>query len=237
MRARLGRLYGKLGRICTAREFRKFVRNTKPILIDKNPNNFGIPQGTPLSGLYANISMIHFDDFMQNFIGSLNGSYRRYSDDIAILVPIDTDSDIIMKTLDHQLGMINLKISEKKTEISVFKKSGNDIISDRAFQYLGFTYDGSRVLIRNSSLNRYYAKMHSGTRAKVRAAKKKGIDRDFIFLRQLYQRYTHFGKSKNFPRYAYRAAKKFGSDNIRRQISRHMFIFKRGIKYYLDKAF
>lgn len=237
LRDRLGRIYGRNGRICTSEQFRKYVRGTKPSLIKYNDLFYGIPQGTPLSGLYANISMIAFDNILKKFTDNLGGSYRRYSDDIAIILPKGTCPKKAVDFVTDVLAQIGLNISDKKTEIRVFDVINGQAYSEKPFQYLGFTFDGSKVLIRNSSLNRYYAKMEVGVRSKLLAAKKLGIDPKDVFLRQLYQRYTHFGKSRNFPRYAYRAADKFNSGDIRRQMSGHMKIFKSCLRKNIEQIF
>lgn len=58
----LGKISGK--RICDIDTFRRSVRK----LIKKNDAKFGIPQGTPLSGLFANIYMIEFDTKVHEFV-------------------------------------------------------------------------------------------------------------------------------------------------------------------------
>lgn len=237
LRARLGRLYGKRGRICTADEFRRLVRSKSGSLVQKNPNHFGIPQGTPLSGLYANISMLLVDSAIQKYVLDHGGSYRRYSDDIAIVLPGVIDSNLVVSMVSGVLASVNLKLSTHKTEVSHFAMTAEGQIADRPFQYLGFTFDGRKILIRQSSLNRYYSKMHKGIRAKVRAAKNKGVKRDEIYLRELYRKYTHFGKSRNFPRYAYRAAKELEAPEVRFQMRGHFQLFKMALAHYLDRAY
>jgi len=56
LKAKLGKLKGP--RICEIETFRRVVRP----LIQVNGNKYGIPQGTPLSGLLANISMVNFGE-------------------------------------------------------------------------------------------------------------------------------------------------------------------------------
>lgn len=237
LKARLGDRYGKAGRICTAMEFREQVRPQGASLVHTNNSEFGIPQGTPLSGLYANISMLQVDHDIYEFAHELGGSYRRYSDDIAIVLPGDVNEDIIVRRLRTTLASAGLDLSEHKTETSHFTTLNNNQTADRPFQYLGFTFDGQRKLIRESSLSRYYSKMHNGVRAKVRAAISQGIERDEIYLRELFRRYTHFGKSRNFPRYAYRASAVLSAPEIRSQMRNHMKTFKDALRYYLDRAY
>lgn len=237
LKLRLGARYGRLGRICSSKEFRDNVRRTKPNLINRNRTGIGIPQGTPLSGLYANISLATFDQEAHDHLQSVGGSYRRYSDDIAVLVPDSISPDDILLFLAGRLGAIGLKISEKKTEIRKFSTGSDGLSSDKPFQYLGFTFDGKRILIRQSSLTRYYAKMHAGITSKIRAAKNGRVDRDEIFLREPFKRYTHFGQRRNFPRYAYMAAEKMNSPQIRHQIRNHFTIFKKILRHYIDRAY
>jgi RNA-directed DNA polymerase len=237
LKMRLGKRYAKRGRICTASEFRQVVRSNPGSLLQKNKANCGIPQGTPLSGLYANISMMTVDQALFNFARSHNGSYRRYSDDIALVLPGDVDSVSVVSAISDILEAVGLALSVHKTEVSKFFNNGDEQISSRPFQYLGFTFNGKKTLIRQSSLNRYYSKMHKGIRAKIRAAKVKGVPRDEIYLRELYRKYTHFGKSRNFPRYAYRAARELNAPEIREQLRSHVKHFKAALRHYLDRAY
>lgn len=237
LKARLGGAYGRRGRVCTAEEFRRLVRTKNSSLVERNPNNFGIPQGTPLSGLYANICMVPVDEIIQNYVLKNGGIYKRYSDDIAIVLPGIVDSGIVISMVSRVLASVGLALSVHKTEVSLFKMVAGVQKADKYFQYLGFTFDGQKILIRQSSLNRYYSKMHKGIRAKVRAAKNKGVKRDEIYLRELYRKYTHFGKSRNFPRYAYRAARDLNAPEIRTQMRNHFRLFKMALVYYLNRAY
>lgn len=220
----LGRRKPVNGRLCTAVEFRTLVR--KGDLIFQNEKALGIPQGSPLSGLLANISMLDFDRVMHAYLTKRGGSYRRYSDDIAIVLPSGVDEKLVERHLISRLKKIGLKINTKKTDRATFDLGLSPPVGEE-FQYLGFVFDGARVLIRASSLNRYYKKMWKGIRAKVAAARMKGVDLNQMYLRELLRRYTHFGLTRNFPRYAYRAAAKFGSSDIRKQVAGHMRHFKR----------
>lgn len=237
VQARLGDDYGRGGRICSPKQFRDLVRSKSASLVKENLDSHGIPQGTPLSGLYANISMLRVDAELYSYMKSLRGSYRRYSDNIAVVIPGAVDPKTAINKIEEVLKSVALSLGAKKTETSSFFTVGHEIQATKPFQYLGFTFDGQRKLIRQSSLNRYYTKMHSGIRAKVRAAKNNGVPRDDIFLRELYRRYTHFGKSRNFPRYAYRSARILGAPEIGKQLRNHMSTFRSALKYYLDRAY
>ena len=227
---RLGSKYGRAGRICYPKDFRRLVRKGPKPGIQRNKEVWGIPQGTPLSGLYANISLLEFDQAMINLVQLFEGSYRRYSDDIAFLLPDTINQDHFLFQARRALDKIGLQLSEHKTEAAQFYSGKLTGANAKAFQYLGFTFNGSQVLIRASSLTRYYSKMNRGIHSKIRAAKNKGVPSDEIYMRELFQKYTHFGKSRNFPRYAYRAADVFSAPEIRGQLRRHMTIFKRMVK-------
>lgn len=226
-RERLGFRYGRSNRICNGFEFRTLLRQKLPKLVNTNTNSFGIPQGTPLSGLYANISMLDFDAAMTQAAQLFGGSYRRYSDDIALVIPTSEGPAFAIDAIRDNLRIFGLELSDGKTKISNFSRKNGRIKSTEPFQYLGFTFDGENTRVRQSSLNRYYSKMNQGIRAKVYAAKHNGIAPDEMFLRQLYKKYTHFGQHRNFPRYVYRAAEVHQAPEMRAQIARHMAIFKK----------
>lgn len=220
---RLGRRIGPSAtrRICSIVEFREKVRAPKPKLINPNKDGVGIPQGSPISGLLANLYLMAFDEKMAAFVAEIGGSYRRYSDDIAIVVPDKQHQLLLMTQLRECLFDLGLFINEKKTEVSEFSASSGKVIGNREFQYLGFLYDGQRVLIRSSSINRYYRKMTRAIKASIFAADRKEIARTSMYTRKLVRRYTHLGHGRNFVKYAYRAAEKMQSLAIRHQMRSH----------------
>lgn len=125
------------GRICDAKQFREIVRADGD-LIQINPNKFGIPQGTPLSGLYANISLLSFDRCINDYIRSIGGVYKRYSDDIALVIPHELDPIDALKHLDSELSGIGLSVANNKTIVSKFFRQSGKLITEKEFQYLGF---------------------------------------------------------------------------------------------------
>jgi hypothetical protein len=74
--------------ICSGKQFRdKLASKTK-----QHSESFGIPQGSPISDLLANIYLVDFDCEIQSLVSSVGGVYRRYSDDILIILPgLSTD--------------------------------------------------------------------------------------------------------------------------------------------------
>ncbi len=112
----------------------------------------------------------------------MNGSYRRYSDDIAVVVSHEIGARAVIEAVEEELLKIGLWLSDKKTEVSEFSISSGTLKADKPFQYLGFTFDGQHTRIRQSSLNRYYTKMHTGIRSKVRAAKHNEVEKTQSFF-------------------------------------------------------
>lgn len=146
-------------------------------LIHTNNNNFWIPQGTPISWMLANLYMSSFDVILKEYSEKLNWKYYRYSDDILLIIPyhekelnINMIKDIT-GFIEENINKICLKINNKKTEICIFqnKKIIHNIeFKDNCyvrkkniipFQYLWFTFDGNRVLIREKTLSNHYKKM------------------------------------------------------------------------------
>jgi hypothetical protein len=75
------------------------MRSMKKEYLKSNDNKrddgiVGIPQGSPISAVYANVYMIDFDKELLNFALSLNGFYRRYSDDIICAVPFHVNTNL-----------------------------------------------------------------------------------------------------------------------------------------------
>jgi len=208
-------------RICTSEEFRGLVRDGG--LLETNPLSVGIPQGTPISALLSNVYLLDFDEAMQADARARGGTYLRYCDDILIAVPTGQEAGLEAKVV-AQLRALKLDANPKKTEKSRFARSGKALTCDRPLQYLGFLFDGQRVLIRSAALAKFSGRMNQGVRlakatAKSRNAQRlaRGLPTKPLYKRKLYERYSHLGH-RNFIRYGIRAAKTMKSDSIRRQL-------------------
>jgi hypothetical protein len=231
----LGKNRKMFGRICSQLDFKTYVRGRKQGLVRTHDLDCGIPQGTPISGLYANIYMRAFDREMIALCGQYGGSYRRYSDDIAVVLPLGTKIGHVVSIVEKVLADFSLAISTSKTEAADFR--AGLLESSKPIQYLGFTFDGKNTLIRQSSIDNYRRKMRRGILAKLVAAKKKGIHPSSVFQRELRSRYTHAGKRRNFIRYAYKAADVMDSPEIREQLRRHVTWFDRAWKSEVSKVY
>lgn len=233
--ALLGRKRNRQGRVCSPKDFVNHVQGRKKGLIRSHDQAYGIPQGTPISGLYANIYMRSFDREMVTFCKKLGGSYRRYSDDIAVVLPLEAKEYDIIPIVEKILADYALAMSVEKTETADFLNG--QLVSDRPIQYLGFTFDGKQTLIRPSSIDAYRAKMEDGIHAKIVAASQKRVPSFEIYKREALSQYTHLGKRRNFIRYAYRSAEIMNAPEIRQQVKPHTTWFNRTWEREIEKVY
>ncbi|MCA1035705.1 reverse transcriptase [Bacillus infantis] len=221
----------KLSKIMEPSEFRHF----KGKHLYKNKKPYGIHQGSGMSAVCSNVHLIHFDQQIKEWAASKNALYRRYCDDIILVIPTDSTSfNLVEKVTSEVYNIINshesagLKVQEEKTEIRIY--SDGQILDDKgtnsSLDYLGFVTDGQSVRIREKSLFKYYCRAYrkASSMRRVGLATKRKSPR-----KELYKIYTHLGfnyKNRgNFITYAYRAHEKMSllktKSLIRNQIKRH----------------
>lgn len=191
---------------CEKKEFLKYNLN---LIISKN-NKEGIPQGSPISATLANVYMLEFDEKIFEKVSSINGYYQRYSDDL-IIVCEQRNEDEIIKTLRDTIGdlnIANLEIQPQKTKIYNFETIGSKFIGfeidekskvknfNKTLEYLGFSYDGSRVLIKTSGYSKFYRSMiKSFKKSNSLARNSKNPDKG-IFKGRLFKRFTYKGSGR-----------------------------------------
>lgn len=215
--------YPNRKRVCTAKEFREFVSNQG--LITKHFDKKGITQGTPISAMLSNIYMLDFDIAINNFVSEKNGSYFRYCDDMLIIIDKEFETDL-ENFININIELLEgVEINPDKTEKRIFTLNHKGIIqADKPLQYLGFIFDGQRILIRSSSLARFSKKMKRAVKlAKDTMLKRNGIRSDkglpieSLYRKKLYKKYSYLG-NRNFLSYGYRASKIMESEDIRKQL-------------------
>ena len=222
----------KQRQVLTKEEF----RNNKSI-VKKNISGRGIPQGSPISAVLANVYMASADKMLNDYIKMNNGFYMRYSDDFIVVIPNTEDYKAM---INHILSIIkdvpNLILENKKTQIFSVKNNvvtniGETIIKDadssnNEINFLGFTYDGLKIRLRAKTVGKYYYRMYR--KAKVVAAK------GGMGTGKLYRRYSErgsFGKEGNFFTYVRNVEKVYGEDEqIRRDLRGNLGKIKRAIK-------
>lgn len=197
-------------------------------LVERNNQSTNVPQGTPISAVFANVSMLTFDRAVEAWATSHGGSYRRYSDDIMLLVAPDLELSA-KAFVQQQAAGIALTINREKTDVSRFEASNWGIQVDHPVTYLGFTFDGDKVALRARTLSRYYRRMTYATRGAVRHAGKLGQKAENTFKRTLLRDFSHLGR-RNFYSYAKKADGKFANSIVKRQLRRHFVILLRKLK-------
>jgi hypothetical protein len=216
--------------LCSSADFRRKVRGDGgefERLVTTNSEQHGIPQGSPISAVFSNVFMLGFDEAVHSYVSKLGGSYRRYSDDIMIICA-PRFRDRVIRFVRRELENLGdeIRLSEEKTEISIFERRRDGPECDRPITYLGFTFDGRRVLLRGRTLSRYYRRMSYAARhAACKARAEKGAS---VYKRKLYREFTHLG-SDNFYSYAKRAAKVLSDQTPKAQLRRHFGVLHRKV--------
>jgi RNA-directed DNA polymerase len=215
--------------ICSPADFRVMIRGGG--LIETHRENYGIPQGSPMSAVLSNIYMTPFDKEMVQLSYAIKGYYRRYCDDILWIFDND-DEMLVQNAVDVALEKMgsHIRVNKSKNIISHFNFSGLKE-NDPPLQYLGFTYDGERRLIRSSTLSKYWRKVVYGVRAAKNRARKSAASGGSaqMFKRKIYRKFTHLGRS-NFLSYVRRSYNIMEDISITNQMKNHWERIQKEIK-------
>lgn len=138
--------------------------------IHYNRHDYGIPQGSPISDILANIYMYTFDRAMSRAVYHYRNSlYRRYSDDIILVVP-RRHARKVYALLCRMIKKVGLTISENKTEAfyaDVRSGTLRDITNifvkgylkhKDSLQYLGFEMNLNNIRVRTATISKHYRK-------------------------------------------------------------------------------
>lgn len=203
-------------RICDPKKFRTLIRGKSLIQVNSGK---GIPQGSPISAALSNIYMLKFDTKLKAYTESCGGLYRRYCDDILVIIP-ESEVENVSALVESTLSDLNLDMQHAKTLRCHFGPDN----ADRPLQYLGLIYDGSRVSLRAAGVSRFYVKMRRGVR-QYRNAKRTDGDTPLLVQRrkELLNRYSkHAAKrDRTYFNYVNRAALRSKSAAIQMQLKRH----------------
>ena len=205
-------------------------------LIKFNNKDYGIPQGVSISAILSNVYMMDFDKNCNSLAKKFNGMYLRYCDDFILIFPNKEiiDANYLYNLIIQNVNNIpKLNLSKKKTRIyycekeivkSCEKEIGNECNSKNSIDYLGFTYDGKKISIRDKTIGKYYYRMYKKIKTinQQRKNRKPGGG-----TRNLYLRYSSKGdnpseESRNFLSYVCRCKKIFGpNENVHRPLNVH----------------
>jgi hypothetical protein len=202
---------------CRLKEFNSRIRKKNLIKSNKKelqqdgtliPRKKGVPQGSPISALLANLYLIEFDSKINDLITERGGLYRRYSDDI-VVVCNSADRDFFRSQVLDGIKLYNLEIQEKKTNTFLFRRDENgyscfkELVSgtlntNKRFSYLGFEFDGTYVYLKSGSLSKYYRNMKHAIARGAFYAKHTNYkqDKGKIFRRRLYKRFSYIGAKR-----------------------------------------
>lgn len=184
----------------------EFLKNSLD-LISKSTRSTGIPQGTALSATLANIYMLDFDQEVQDYIDSINGFYQRYSDDLIIVVPRKNQQQAIHKIRHLIEHKARLEIHTKKTKVYHFENSPDGFTGievdektnkklTKKLEYLGFEYDGKRVLVKTAGYSKFYRSMKRAFKRSASLAINAKTTDNEIHKGALYKRFTYKGSKR-----------------------------------------
>ena len=145
---------------------REELINNKHI-VKRHRFDYGIPQGSPISAVLANIYMMSFDKLLNEYAQKNGGLYMRYSDDIIIIIPCNGREEIY----DYNASITKLcggfksfvALQDEKTKRLFY--NGKKIINLETnkvdeIDYLGFCFDGFRTKFRPKGITKYYYRLH-----------------------------------------------------------------------------
>lgn len=236
-------------------------RQNKNLVYPSPHPKYGVPQGSPISAVFANVYMLAADRKLQEYVSSFNGFYMRYSDDFIVIIPqSDIDFSVHYKAIKNILDSVpHLELKDSKTKVFYFdnmsvKNCTNIFISNGAngkniIEFLGFSFDGKHICIRDKTISKYYNRLYRKLRTIV---KDQGVtpNNHRISGKNLYQKYSYKGsryylkrKAKreripltkdemrgNFLDYVFRSQKKFDGEPINTATKRHMQKIRKRLK-------
>ncbi|WP_417913971.1 reverse transcriptase domain-containing protein [Candidatus Electronema sp. JM] len=199
---------------CTTKELRSKIRPAGIIKSNKFIKNNdgtqskrekGIPQGSPISSMLANLYLMDFDSKIAEAVKECGGLYRRYSDDIVVVTP-ESSGEMLRKLVLNTIKEYDLEIQDSKTNSYKFHSSplgyicgkilpNGNLNTGRRFTYLGFEFNGRFTYLKSASLSRFYRIMkHSVRRGAFYAKFSKYEDgRGEIFRRRLFKKFSYLG--------------------------------------------
>ncbi len=240
-----------LDKVLSSQDF----KTEKKRCVKMHRENYGIPQGSAISAVLANVYMIKPDEQINQLATSVNGLYMRYSDDFIIVLPRITDMEF-KKVLEGVVDIISsvprLVLQPEKTQVYKYENKNLNSCNSAFFnsipngkniiEYLGFAFDGNEITIRDKTISKYYYRLYKKMKTikKSRGYTPKG---NRISCKELYENYSIKGARGKYPNgkargnfltYVQRAQGIFGENEaIGKKTRRHMM----KIRHRLDEVF
>jgi Reverse transcriptase (RNA-dependent DNA polymerase) len=203
--------------ICSPADFREKIAGAgaQKSIIKCHDKEFGIPQGSPISDLLANLYLIDFDREMHAEARRLGGHYSRYSDDILIILPgLGSIGQQAMQFAQRHIAKYGneIKIKNSKSYIYEFSPAassglnfhrvlGTEGQGKNGLEYLGFRFDGKKVYIRDATLSNLWRKITRKAKKEAVVAAKRYPDKSSIQIQKLinYEKIVkEFGRVEEF---------------------------------------
>ncbi|ANU51420.1 reverse transcriptase/maturase family protein [Limosilactobacillus reuteri] len=158
--------HNRISYINSLSELDSLLKNDKLKVSKKH--KVGIPQGTALSAVLANIYMIEFDEWVRDYLRQFDGFYRRYSDDFIVIIPkqqIETGEigEVEEKIIDKSRDKLSLIIKKEKTHLFYYSKQDKKVylyssdkrLHESELNYLGFSFNGMEVNVRPKTIYKF----------------------------------------------------------------------------------
>lgn len=197
--------YCDLNGVKSLRDANRIVGNNAAGGYDKR--TVGIPQGTPMSAVLANVYMLPFDHTINELVKGIKGLYRRYSDDMIVICAEKHSADILL-AFETAIAERKLEIQHDKTQIFRFSRKGTGYQCSQVYQkgihptknleYLGFEFDGEYTFLKSASLSSYYRKMKRAVQRSRYYSKSVKHSRSLgkLFQTRLYKKFTYLGAKR-----------------------------------------
>lgn len=202
------KILDKQKKIVTKDEFHRLVGR-----FVKNPHAYGIPQGSPLCDVLANIYMLEYDLQFHSYAKALGGRYMRYCDDTIMILPLKDGHTVeeycehIQQMLEPFIGLVELELN--KTKQFVYEEGNIQPLVEVApafIDYLGLRLYPTGIALRPRCLTKYYYRMRRkarGIRNWYHNPHRKGM-LSYSKMYRIYGKAPYYGagkKQRNFMSY------------------------------------
>lgn len=227
-------------------------KENKSKFVKPHNEKFGIPQGSAISAVLANIYMALADEALNEIAKKNSGLYMRYSDDFIVVLPEIGCEDFkrIFNQINSEISAVpKLELQAEKTQIFQYENmqltSCNNLFLEgvkngkNEIDYLGFSFDGKEITIRDKTITKYYYRLYRKLNTIVKNGGYTSSGKR-ISCKNVYEKYSRKGaKLKdrggnikgNFITYVQRAQKVFGEDeSIYKKTKNHMAKIRKRLK-------